>query len=334
MTDILAPSGVPSAATPKAASRQRDEVFWTELEIRRLSNLVAEHINARRYTGSSASAAGERRQMRVYIDAMKRKAMRVLHRAELHVEHSETAEWPGIDPTISDPVSLAYQYVSVVEDYLAVLSTEEDKVAAERATREPGAGVDGGGGGGVGGGANAEIGEPDGAEPDDWEAADDVAYRDALKREREAKQSESQNRDALFGGTNVEVDGIRRRKGDSNDTSSSAGGGRGSAYSKEDEELMARQRPVQEELMSTLVGAVGQLKESVTENKEHLDKDKKVLDEAEEAVDKNLSGMSLQRNELKKYTQSTSTSWWVILIAALVIIAVFVLVLLVLSVPM
>lgn len=313
---IAKTSQASGGSTAVSRTRERDEVFWTELEIRRLGNLVAECIHARRYVGDTDSALEERKLMRKYIEAMKRKSMRVLHRAELYAK-SGHASWPGIDPTIMDPVSLAEEYVRVVENYEAVLLEEESR--AKRAI-------------------HAASGEGDGTrgsdavrrlptDEDDWEAADDVAYREALKREEELTRNSEDARKDLLG---ADDEGIRRRKGAAGPSSVNSA----AAYSKEDEELMARHQPVQDELTSNLVDLVGQLKESISANKEKLEKDSKVLDETEDAVDKNVSGVAKQKAELKKYSQSSSVSWWAMLVGALVILVVFVLVFILLKIPM
>lgn len=297
-------------------TRERDDVFWTELEIRRLGNLVAECIHARRYVGDTDSAQEERKLMRKYIEAMKRKSMRVLHRAELYAK-SGHASWPGIDPTIMDPVSLAEEYVRVVENYETVLLEEESR--AKRAINEAS---------GVGDGTReSKAIRTLPAEEDDWEAADDVAYRDALKREQELTRNAEDARKDLLG---TDDEGIRRRKGTAGPSSANSA----AAYSKEDEELMARHQPIQDELTSNLVDLVGQLKESISANKEKLEKDSKVLDETEDAVDKNVSGVSKQRAELKKFSQSASVSWWAMLVIAIVILVVFALVFILLKIPM
>lgn len=296
--------------------RERDEVFWTELEIRRIGNLVAECIHARRYIGESDSAQAEKTLMRQYIEAMKRKSMRVLHRAELYAR-SGHASWPGIDPSITDPVSLADEYVRVVENYEAVLLEEESRT--KRAREEAGGFGDGSG--------ESDAVRKLATEEDDWEAADDVAYREALKREQELTKKGEDARKDLLG---ADDEGIRRRKGGAGPSSANSA----AAYSKEDEELMARHQPIQDELTSNLVGLVGQLKESISTNKERLEKDSKVLDETEDAVDKNLSGVTKQRSELKRFSKSSSMSWWAMLVVAVVMLVVFVLIFIMLKIPL
>lgn len=296
--------------------RERDEVFWTELEIRRLGNFVAECIHARRYVGDTSTAEEERLLMRKYIEAMKRKAMRVLHRAELHARSGHAA-WPGIDPTITDPVSLAEEYVRVVENYEAVLSEEETRAKNAKAEALKSGPI------------SKDLPNDDDAisklekEAEGWEEADDVAYREALQQEKERNKSSEDARKELFS----EEEGVRRRKGTPGPSNQTG------KYSKEDEELMSRHQPIQDELTSNLVDLVGQLKESITENKEKIEKDDEVLDETEEAVEKNLAGVGKQRGNLKQFTQSTSVSWWMIMIAAVVIVIVFMFLVILLKIP-
>lgn len=301
----------------KRTHRIRDEVFWTELEIRRLSNFVAETIHSKRFVGDSQSASEERQQMRIYIEAMKRKSMRVLHRAELFKKSGQPS-WPGIDPTIANPVSLAEDYVKVVENYMAVLSSEEER-ARDAASCEV-----------VAGDVAFVAGENgDGDEDeDDWQAKDDVAYREALEREQaEEKESEQSKRNELMG---MDADGIRKRKGHAESDKRADGNG----MSKEDEEILAKHQPIQDELTNNLVDLVGQLKDSAVDNKEKLDKDKKVVDEVEDAVDKNVDGVSKQRSGLLKFANSSSTSWWLMIAAVAVILLIFMIVLFLLAVPM
>lgn len=322
----------------KRAHRVRDEVFWTELEIRRLSNFVAETIHSKRFIGDSQSAAEERQQMRIYIEAMKRKSMRVLHRAELFKKSGQPS-WPGIDPTIGNPVSLAEDYVKVVENYMAVLSSEEERVRNAALCDVAGLAEDGDADAeedadaGADAGANVDANGSGHYGDDDWEAKDDVAYREALQRERdqkEEKETEQSKRNELMGG--IDADGMRRRKGHAE--SDKQGGESKSSLNKEEEEIMARHQPVQDELTNNLADLVGQLKNSVVDNKERLDKDKKVVDEVEDAVDKNADGVSKQRSGLAKFENSSSTSWWLMIAAVAVILLVFMIVLFLLAVPM
>lgn len=330
MTDILSPQLNASTPPPSIDTisngiatnsetkphRQRDEIFWTELEIRRIGNLVAECIHARRYIGDTAEADEERQQMRTYIDAMKRKAMRVLHRAELYASSGHSA-WPGIDATITDPVSLAEEYVRVVQNYEAVLMEEESRAKLLKQETEAARGE----------ASQSDVPDDDGdRDEENWEAADHVAFKEAVRKEQELKAVAGMERNKLFG----EGDGIRRRKVEAG----SASGSDSKKYSEEDEELMARHQPIQDELTSNLVDLVGQLKESISANGEKMAKDNKVLDETEDALENNLSSISKQGANLKAYSRSASISWWVMLIAVIVVIIVFIMVGFLLTIPM
>lgn len=281
-----------------APLRAKDEVFWTELEIRRLGNLVSECIHARRYIGHTTQASEERALMNRYIEAMKKKSMRVLHRADLYAKSGHAA-WPGIDPTITDPVSLADEYVRVVENYDAVLREEEEKVRKIKEEE----------------GDMPQVVDP---QVEDWEKQDDQAYKDALKREMRMSKGTDHVRNEL-----LEGEGIRKRKTNPEDDT----------YSKEDEDLMKRHQPVQDELTANLVKLVGQLKESVVENRDKMEREKSVIDQTEEAVERNLAGMKKQRENLAAFSKSNTTSWWIMLIAALVIIVVFIAIFLLLRIP-
>lgn len=330
-TSVAAKAVKKRAAKPQP--RVRDEVFWTELEIRRLSNLVAEAIHSRRYVGTSLAAVEERQKMRVYIDAMKRKAMRVLHRAELFAR-SVGAAWPGIDRSIADPVSLADEYVRLVEDYMGVITAEEERVRKESLAEvdaDAGATEDANGTRQT---TESTAGDTEEAkdEKEDWEVEDESAYRKAMEESQRQPNGKdhslSEDRKELLSGatkSELETDGVRRRRG----TDTPGGGEQASV-----EEEMARNQPIQDELTSKLADMVGQLKESVTDNKTLLDKDKSVLDETEDAVDRNVSAIGAQRKRLGAYSQRTATSWWTILIAAFVIIVVFLFVFVLLAAPM
>ncbi|CAN8075824.1 unnamed protein product [Agarophyton chilense] len=315
MTNALIPEahlgghniGMASGSTTQKL--EKDEVFWTELEIRRLGNVVAEGINARRYIGDSSGALEERKQMRNYIEAMKRKSTRVLHRAELYARSGHAA-WPGIDPTITDPVSLAEEYVRVVENYEAVLSEEESRAKLVRAENV----------------ADADSGAVKDLEitSEDWENADDLAYKKALKNERNDNEDSESARKRL-----LDTDeGPRRRKAAAGSSQVNRAN-----LSKEDEELMARHQPIQDELTSNLVDLVGQLKESVTNNNKKLKKDSVVLDETEDAVDKNIAGITKHRSNLKQYGETTTVSWWLMMIVTIVILVIFVLLVILMRIP-
>lgn len=276
--------------TENNRGRKRDEVFWTELEIRRLGNIVAECIHARRYVGLSKEAHDERKRMRAYIDAMKRKSMRVLHKAELFAK-SGYAAWPGIDPTITDPVSLAEEYVNVVQNYEAVLQEEESKAKSE----ENLSGID-----------QVPIVE------EDWEAADMVAYKEAKKQAETSEDSNEKRRQDLLG---LDAAGMRRRK-----NIDASGAGTSSKLTKEEEEFMSKHQPIQDELTNNLVELVGNLKETISATQGTLDQDKQVIDETEDVVDKNLSGVTSQQQSLTAYANTTASWWWMIPLGVVMII--------------
>lgn len=290
---------------PRSSVCEKDEVFWTELEIRRIGNLVAECIHARRYVGNDSAADTERKEMRKYIDAMKRKSMRVLHRAELHARGAQSA-WPGIDPTISDPVSLAEEYVRVVESYEAVLIEEE---AHARELRMKSGTID------------DDVNKL-ATQEDELHITEDVSHGNAGSSG--AHDSTTGKRQELLS----DAEGVRRRRAGQ---ASSVGGS--ASYSNEDEALMARHQPIQDELTSNLVDLVGQLKESITSNKDKLTKDSKVLDETEDVVESNLAGVTKQGANLKEYTKSSAVSWWIMLIAAIALFVVFAFVWVLMKIP-
>lgn len=349
------PREEPLAIPIRKGPRQRDPIFWTELELRRLSNLVASCIHSGRYVGNSKSAREERHQMRAWIDAMKRKAMRILHRAETLASSnssgtgagfnvfgafgnstlSMSVKWPGIDPTITDPVALGEEYVRLVEDYYAVLATEEDQAATEpdedkehtranvsaESTEAHGQNIDGGDGS-----PDDEANED--AEIDDWEREDDIAYRQALQRERDSEGNISnveETRKKLLDDSPL-TDGVRRRKG-LTDTPESAQKGESTG----DDALKSDGRMVHEDLTASLVDLVGQLRESVTANQQKLDDDKRVLEETETNVDRNLSSLGAQSKRLQRFAQysASSTLWVYIAIAFIVLMFVIVLLILV-----
>lgn len=317
----------------KPQPRIRDDVFWTELEIRRLSNLVAEGINSRRYIGTSLSASEERQQMRVYIDAMKRKALRVLHRAELFAG-GIGQQWLGIDKSIADPVSLANEYVKLVEDYLGVVSAEEERVRREAVAevevrgseveqRElEGWNENTGGIGEVKQGEDVEGND----RKEEWEKEDEEALKKAREESTESTRSQLlSGAESATSSGKENTEGMRRRRGETSNVKETE---------KEMEEMMKQHQPVQDELTTKLVDIVGQLKESVTENRGRLDKDEKVLDETEDSVDKNVTALEKQRKQLGQFSISASTFWWRMIMAVVVIIFVFVFSVLLLIVPM
>jgi Membrane fusion protein Use1 len=319
--------------TAGSPSEDRDELFWTELEFRRLGNMVAEMIQARRYVGDSEAAHSERVLLRKRIDAMRRKALRILCRAELYANSALTM-WPGLDKNLTEPVSLAEEYVRTVSNYDAVLVEEEELV--ENSLQDD---ID------IGGvramsraavdtptarpadddrlGRDATSGQPDvtAKDVDSTGALADISYREALARE--TAEGSLQDHDELL------RDGIRNRrptdKGGSNPASVT--------HSGADEEVMARHQPVEDQLTSDLIDLVGRLKENVTEINSKLVNDNQVVDQTEDAIEKNLSGISKQRSNLATYTRSNSMSWWSIWALVVAIVIVFIVLVVLMRIP-
>jgi Membrane fusion protein Use1 len=319
----------------------RDEIFWTELEFRRLGNIVAEMIHARRYVGSRSSdvnrvnsdpARAERILLRKRIDSMRRKALRILCRAELYADSGLTT-WPGLDKDLTEPVSLAEEYVRTVSNYDAVLLEEEEM--AERAMDE----VDIGGAepkvdpfdherktgfdGRRGSTHDIEIERTVKSATGTISHADhdDISYRDAIARE--ARAGDRPERDQLLSG------GLRKRREAEAGHAGSASG----VFSATDEELMARHQPIEDQLTSEMIDLVGRLKENVTEINAKIVQDGTVVDETEDAVDKNLSSIGKQRTKLATYTRSNFRSWWSIWLLVITIVIVFATLLILIKIP-
>lgn len=174
-------SAVPAAASAPLVPDEiaqvtrpaKDSLWWTELELRRLGNVVASMLHSRRYERD----ATERRALRSYLDAMRRKAIRVMHRAEQAAGHA----WPGLDPAVVDPVALADEYVSAVQRYEAAFADAPPLPAEAAAVAD---------------------------DDDDWAARDAREYRAALERERE--RDEKDGRTALLG--NAGASEMRQRR--------------------------------------------------------------------------------------------------------------------------
>lgn len=271
--------------------RKRDEVYWSELEIRRLNNVIARALNSRTYMGNNDDATNERKRLREYVDAMRRKALRVLHRAEMFAE-GNSSQWPGLH-AVSDAVSIAEEYVRMVEKYECALTEEEHNVR--------------------------ELGD------DEWEKEDELQYRQAVQREKERENIAEKERMELMAGKDESV--LRRRNVASTGQRSTA------KLSKEDEELMKKHQPVQDQLTSDLIDMVGRLKGSVSSINEKILSDNAVIDDTEDAVDSNVTAISKQQQELTKYTKSTSMSWWLLALLIVVVLAVFFFVILLLRLP-
>lgn len=262
-----------TTTTTRRDGGTRDAVWWTELEFRRLSNVVTEMVESKRYERDAV----ERGKLRKYLDGMRKKSLRVLHRAE----QVGDGVWPGLDRTLTDPVSLAEEYVRVVERFEAQF-------------------------------VSASPSPPAAAQPQDeeWEARDAREYREAVARER-ARDAEV-GRAALLQGATT----LRQRRAPA-------------ALSTADEELMKRHSPLQEQLTAQLAEAVGKLKGSVGQVGDQLKRDDEVLDGADAALEKNLGGISKQRDELAQYERSSAMSIWAVLALFAIVLAVFVLVILI-----
>lgn len=304
MSVDMQPLKVESSAVPR---RERDDVYWTELEFRRLGNVVAEMIQSRRYVGEDEEANRERELLRKRVDAMRRKALRILVRAEGFTE-SDRAFWPGLDSSLTEPVSLAEEYVRIVTNYQTELDEEENRVNMLRrqGLLEPFCDAENNGA------RERNMDDSDAAlnlDGTKGDSEDDVSYGNGIARP-------SADRDASSVHGLAEDSGVRRRKGGG----MRSGEGR---YTKEDEDLMARHQPVQDQLTEDLAKLVSQLKGSVTEINSKIVKDGKIIDEAEEAIDRNISGISSQRSKLSAFTKSTSTSWWTIWVLLAVAVFVF-----------
>lgn len=274
---------VVNRTTKQRTSPERDEIYWTELEFRRLGNLVAQAIQLQNWVGDGPVAERERKKLRRFIDGMRRKALRILHRAELYAKSGHAA-WPGLDPGVTDPVFMAEAYVKMVEEYENAFGEEEKR--AKRVERERIEGekwregieeVD----------KIEVVGGIDGDEDGD-EIQGDLWTRDGDKE-----------RDDLLGS-----DGLRQRKK----------GGERMEDVKDDqvpEKVVDQYRSVVESQTSELLSLVGRLKSKSTAIGEQLENDNQVIDETDKALDSNLVGAGKQQADLASYTKRSSRSvWW------------------------
>jgi hypothetical protein len=311
-----------ATASAAGAHVEQDEVYWTELEFRRLGNMVAEMIQARRYTGDRAAARAERALMRTRVNAMRRKALRVLVRAELYAKSSHRA-WPGLDPSLTEPVSLAEEYVRTVSNYDAVLTEEEDRalhalrddfdIGGVRAAADARAEV--------GHYVHADVGVGDDDKNGDRAGMDgllgrkgieDISYREALARDA-AERTDADKRSELLGGQQGSPSkGPQETPGPT------------SRYYGTDETLMAAHLPVQDQLTSDLIDLVGRLKGSMTEINTRIVQDGQIIDETENAVDKNISAIGKQRENLDSHSRYSSLSWWTIYSLIFLVFVVFI----------
>lgn len=152
-----------------ANRREKDVLWWTELEFRRLGNIVCEMLHSKRYAQGSTT---DRAQLRSYLDSMRKKSLRILHRAEKFSNGNESV-WCGLDSSLVDNhVLLGEEYVGVVEKYEEEFGTKgpEEEILMEQ---------------------------------DDWEEQDAREYAQALANAKESESTE------LFAGNTSE---IRQRK--------------------------------------------------------------------------------------------------------------------------
>lgn len=316
-----------------------DEVLWTELEFLRLHASILRTLSSTENVGGGRAEvkkkgappplphAADALDLRARIDALQRKALRMLHRAQLEARAGGGAggpsPWPGVDPDTPDAEALADCYVSSVEDIKTRMAEREERRAA---------GLLGGGGrGGEGASDAADTGDEadprggrlpsggGGAGGSADEADDAVAggrgLAAAAGQSRESGEAplghtvavngdDADARSALLG------DGLRRRGGRQADDASGAGGVAGDGDEDGDAALVDAQRPVQEALTGEMLALVGRLKRNVQGMADDLVTDAAVLDATDAAVDANLSGVVRQRGTLASYAKRATLSWW------------------------
>ncbi|KAK1869638.1 hypothetical protein I4F81_012108 [Pyropia yezoensis] len=109
-----------------------DEVLWTELEFLRLHASILRTLSSTENVGGGRAEvkkkgappplphAADALDLRARIDALQRKALRMLHRAQLEARAGGGAggpsPWPGVDPDTPDAEALADCYVSSADD--------------------------------------------------------------------------------------------------------------------------------------------------------------------------------------------------------------------------
>lgn len=275
-----------------ANRREKDVLWWTELEFRRLGNVVCEMLHSKRYARGNTT---DRAELRCYLDSMRKKSLRILHRAEKFSTGHETV-WCGLDTgLVENHVLLGEEYVGIVEKY-----EEEFGVS------------------GVSGISGTKREEENNAilmEQDDWEERDAREYAQALASAKEAESDSAE----LFAGNTSE---IRQRK---NITGQ---------FSAKDEEFLARHNPVQEQLTSTLLDGARRLKNAAEQTGNDLRRDDAVVDDTADALDANLNGIQKQRGELAKLERSSSMSWYVLIAMGFFAVLVTVLVVAIIFTPM
>lgn len=120
-----------------------DEVLWTELEFLRLHASILRTLSSTENVGGGRAEvkkkgappplphAADALDLRARIDALQRKALRMLHRAQLEARAGGGAggpsPWPGVDPDTPDAEALADCYVSSVEDIKTRMAEREER---------------------------------------------------------------------------------------------------------------------------------------------------------------------------------------------------------------
>lgn len=331
-----------------------DEVLWTELEFLRLHASIIRTLSSTENAGGGRAEvkkkgappplphAADALDLRVRIDALQRKALRMLHRAQLEARAGGGAggptPWPGVDSDTPDAEALADRYVSAVEDIKTRMAEREERRAAGLLgggarggdgtsyaadtgdEADPGGGLPRSGRGGGGGSADeAEDAAAGGrglaaAAGRSGESGESPLGRAAAI---DGDDSDATARSALLG------DGLRHRGGRPARGAGAGGGAAGGGDEDGDAALVDAQRPVQEALTGEMLALVGRLKHNVQGMADDLVTDAAVLDATDAAVDANLSGVVRQRGTLAAYAKRASLSWWTGLLGLAVALGVF-----------
>jgi len=322
-----------------------DDVLWTELEFLRLHASIRRTISATDGAGGSRAEvkkkgappplvhAADALDLRTRIDALQRKALRMLHRAQLESRSAGGGDsWPGVDPNTPDPEALADRYVAAVEDIKTRMAEREERREAGLGGEsdaadtgdEAGVGAEGGGTRGHGGGAaDGSVDSGDAVAGGGGSAAVDAAAEHAdAGAGGLTPTADTDARSSLLG------DGLRRRgeragMGGEGEAAAAATTATSAGDENADAALVDAQRPVQDALTGEMLELVGRLKRNVQGISEDLVTDAAVLDATDAAVDANLAGVVRQRGSLATYAKRASLSWWTGLVGLGVALAVF-----------
>jgi len=324
-----------------------DDVLWTELEFLRLHASIRRTLSATDDTGGGRAEvkkkgapsplvhAADALDLRTRIDALQRKALRMLHRAQLESRSAGGGDsWPGVDPNTPDPEALADRYVAAVEDIKTRMAEREERRAAGLGGESDAAdtgdeaemGAEGGGTRGRGGGAaDGSVDSGDAVVDGGGSAAVDAAADSAdagAPAGGLTPATDTNARSALLG------DGLRRRggragMGGEGEAAAAATTATSAGDENADAALVDAQRPVQDALTGEMLELVGRLKRNVQGISEDLVTDAAVLDATDAAVDANLAGVVRQRGSLATYAKRASLSWWTGLVGLGIALAVF-----------